>query len=115
MPERHTYGDPQDRAETVAPQNPPNSVVEPDIQDAPKSAAGVVGMWYILGPLILFLVVLGIGLFFWADDADVDPDESPAIGTIGEGANEQTPGGGDPDAPSGGTASEIEQKGGRGN
>ena len=67
-----------------------------DMKDVQKSAAGVAGMWYVLGPLILFLVVLGIGLFYWADDGDVDPDEAPAIGTIGETGDEKTPGGGDP-------------------
>ena len=115
MPERHTYGDQQDRAETVAPQNPPNSVVEPDVKDAPKSAAGVVGMWYILGPVVLLLVVLGIGLFFWADDGDADPDEAPAIGTVGESADDTTPGGGDPDSPSGSTNNEVDSRGGKGN
>ncbi len=96
MPERNTYGDSQDRAATVAPQ----------------SAAGVVGMWYILGPVILFLVVIGVGFFFWADDGDADPDEAPAIGTIGDSAGEKTPGGGDPGSPSGDTANEVDSRGG---
>ena len=95
MAERHNYGDSQDRAETVAPQNPPNSVEPVDLKDVPKSAAGVAGMWYVLGPIVLLLVVLGIGLYFWADDDGANPDEAP-IGTIGTDANEKTPGGGDP-------------------
>lgn len=72
-------------------------------------------MWYVLGPIVLLLVVLGIGLYFWADEGEADPDEAPAIGTIGETADEQTLGGGDPDAPSGDTENEVESRGGKGN
>lgn len=82
MAERHTHGDPENRGETYAPQNPPNSVEPVTIKEVPASAAGVAGMWYVLGPLILIMVVLGIGLYFWADDPD-DRDDAP-IGTAGE-------------------------------
>lgn len=112
MAERHPDGDPMERAETVDPRNPPRSVVDPDLKDVPKSAAGVAGMWYVLGPLVLLIVVLGIGIFFWVDEGSVDPEESPAVGTIGGGANERTPGGGDPDSRPGSTGGEVEFRSG---
>jgi hypothetical protein len=82
MAERQTYGHSENRDETYAPQHPPNSVEPVELKDVPASAAGVAGLWYVLGPLILLVIVLGIGLYFWANDPD-DRDEAP-IGTAGE-------------------------------
>ena len=115
MPERHTYGDPENREETYAPQNPPNSVEPVDVKDIPKSAAGVAGMWYVLGPLILIAVVIGIALFFWANEPNIDRDEAPAIGTVGEQAPDAEAGGTNPDPDHGDAADEREFRGGRKN
>jgi hypothetical protein len=87
MAERHTSGDSENRGETYAPQNPPNSVEPTNLTDIPQSAAGVAGMWYVLGPIILLVIVLGIGIYFWADDPDDDRDEAP-IGTTGGGVQD---------------------------
>jgi hypothetical protein len=112
MAERHTYGDPENRDETYAPQNPPNSVEPVDMKDIPQSAAGVAGMWYVLGPLILIAVVIGIALFFWASEPDIDRDEAPAIGTVGQEAPGSETGGGNPGPDHDNTADEREFKGG---
>jgi hypothetical protein len=115
MAERQTYGDSENRDETSAPQNPPQSVEPVELKDVPKSAAGVAGMWYVLGPVILLLVVLGIGLYFWTNDPEVDPQEAPAIGTVGEERPGAESGGRTADPSHGNTADETEFRGDRGN
>lgn len=100
---------PEQYDETVAPQNPPNSVVEPELSQTPAFA--VVGTWYYLGPIVLLLVVLGVGLFFWADRNAEPEDAFPAVGTAGEPQREATPGGFDPDRRPDSTRDELEYRG----
>lgn len=112
MAERHTHGDPTERHETVDPRNPPSSVVPRDLKDAPRSAVGVAAMWYMLGPWVLIMVVIGAGVYFWLNERDAERDEAPAVGTIGETKDDSTPGGFDPDRRPGSTENAVEFRGG---
>jgi hypothetical protein len=97
----------------MEPQTPPRHVVEPDITEAPKSPLGVVGMWYILGPVMLLVVIIVVGAYFWMDNRNTDRPEPATIGTVGErGNDDSTPGGGSPDPDADDTANEIERRGG---
>jgi hypothetical protein len=74
-----------------------------------ETAAGVVGLWYILGPVVLLLVVLGLGVWFLADGPrDAHPGGVPGVtGTTGE----DSPGGYDPSERPDTTEDELRQRG----
>ena len=113
MAERHTHGDAVERDHSMDPQTPPRHVVEPDVTEAPASPVGVAGMWYMLGPLMLIVVVIAVGAYFWFDNRTVDREEPPTIGTVGErGNDDSTPGGGNPAPDMNSTGSELEYRGG---
>jgi hypothetical protein len=70
-------------------------------------------MWYMLGPLMLVLIVIGAAAYFWVDDRTVDREEPATIGTVGErGNDDSTPGGTNPNPDMSSTGSEIEFRGG---
>ena len=98
------YRDP----ELHAPENPPQSVVNPDIRRK--------ALWTYLGPIALFFVVIGVALVYWANrppqhDVDAERDLPRAEGTAGETpAREATPGGGEPQPTPGSTRDEIESR-----
>jgi hypothetical protein len=113
MAERHTHGDAVERDHSIDPQTPPRHVVEPDITEAPKSPVGVAGMWYMLGPLVLLVVIIVLGAYFWMENRNPDRPEPATIGTAGErGNNDSTPGGGSADPDLDTTKKEIEHRGG---
>ena len=97
------------REETTAPQNPPNSVLQPA---ARKSAVRT----YVGGLLALFLIV-GAAAVYWTSsgrgrDTDVERPDAASIGTAGErAAAEESPGGIDPDPDHGSTREELEFRG----
>ena len=109
---------PERYEETTNPRNPPNSV----LNDGVRSAA----LRSYLGPLIVFFVVVGIALLYWANRDPVVPeaDDRQPIGTsgpdsdrldpIGERGNrDDTPGGFNPDPRPGSTAEEVEFRSGK--
>ena len=108
MDERQSDSKSTERYETVDPHNPPRSVMPTDTRKA--GAAGVVGMWYYLGPIALIAIVIGVAVFFWARDAAPPEDAVSAIGTVGD--DERTPGGGDPGRRPDSTRDEVERRGG---
>jgi hypothetical protein len=65
-----------------------------------------------LGPWLLIIVVIVAGVYFWLNERDVERDEAPAVGTIGETKDDSTPGGFDPDRRPGSTENEVEFRGG---
>jgi len=93
--------------ETVAPSNPPNSVLRPAVRRT--------ALWTYLGIIVAFFLVAG-GLIFWADgrvapDGDDRTDPS-AVGTSGDRTTrERTPGGFDPAPRADDTRSELEYRG----
>jgi hypothetical protein len=77
-----------------APQNPPNSVVNPRVRRA--------AFWSYLGPLLVLFVVVGGALVYWTNrppQRELDDEQmSEARGTTGEQApGRETPGGQNPD------------------
>lgn len=82
-PMRHR---PEQYEETVDPHNPPRSTG--------AAPAVVAGMWYVLAPIAVMLLVLFVLLLYWFG-RDTTPDEGvePTTGTY----EEATPGGVDPD------------------
>ena len=96
--------------DSQAPQNPPNSVVNPDVRSK--------ALWSYLGPIALFFVVIGVALVYWANrppqrDIDAERDLPRAEGTAGEApVREATPGGGEPQPTPGSTRDEIESRAG---
>lgn len=77
-----------------APQNPPNSVVNPRVRRA--------AFWTYLGPLLILFLVVGVALVYWTGrtpEGDGDDEPIPeARGTTGEQPqSRETPGGHNPD------------------
>ena len=97
--------------ETVEPQNPPNSIVQP--------AARRAAVTTFVGGIALFFVIATAAFLIWsasgertASEGAVQTDPS-AVGTSGERMpRENTPGGFDPAGRPGNTQDEIEFKGG---
>lgn len=110
MPEQPMGGEwrETERAETVAPSNPPNAVVNREVRTT--------ALWTYLGIIVGFFVVVGAALLFWVgtgagplDDNRFDPS---AVGTSGDRLpREETPGGFDPAPVPGDTRSELEYRG----
>lgn len=90
MPERFSDDGTTQRRETEHPDNPPNSVVESELRKTPAFA--VPAMWYYLGPVALFVLVLGFVMF---RPGERSPDTAP-VGTAGETAEGREAGGGLP-------------------
>lgn len=111
MPQQGTSGEPPGRRydETLEPQNPPNSVLNPAVR---KTA-----VWTYLGILVAVFAVVGAALLYWtASDKRVTDERSErdpsAIGTSGERTpREDTPGGFSADPTPGDTRSELEFRG----
>ena len=72
--DRHT---PEHYEETTDPKNPPASVV--------NQGVGSAALLSYLGPLLVFFVVVGLALIYWANRAPVrpDPEDQQQIGTSG--------------------------------
>lgn len=89
--------------ETHAPQNPPNSVLNPRVRRA--------ALWTYLGPLVAFFVAVGVALFYFAtrppDRETKDENVWNVTGTAGEVA----PGGHSPDPVPASPEKEIEERG----
>ena len=95
-----------------APQNPPNSVANPGVRKTALRAY--------LGPILVFFLVVGAALVYWAMRPDPPQDTSrtaatetsdEARGTSGESpTSTDTPGGHEPQRTPGSTADEIEHR-----
>lgn len=103
------YRDPQgtEYEETVAPENPPSSVANPQVRRG--------AWWLYFFPLVVIAIVFAVFFWYWtARDSD---DE--AIGTTGtqferpsSEMTQPTPGGGDPGGDFDSTQEELERRGG---
>ena len=91
MAERFSDDNTTQRRETEHPDNPPNSVVEPELAKTP--AFVVPALWYYLGPFALFVLV--VGFVFFTRPGEKIPDRAP-VGTGGEAAQTHEEGGGLP-------------------
>ena len=111
--DRHT---PERYEETTDPKNPPASVVNKGVRSAALRSY--------LGPLVVFFVVVGLALVYWANRAPVrpDPEDQQQVGTSGvpddrldtvgeRGNRDDTPGGFDPAPRPDSTADELRYRG----
>jgi hypothetical protein len=104
MPQQPGTPEPQ-YDETVAPENPPAAVVQPQA----RSAALVT----FLGGIVLLFILIGAVLVFWkATDRPGDDGGPPPIGTSGEPRSQDAPGGSNPTPTPDNTREEIEDRGG---
>ena len=92
------------RDETTAPENPPNSVLNPRVRRA--------AVWTYVGPLVAFFVAVGVAMFYVATrppDRETKEDENVwnVTGTTGE----TSPGGRSPDLVPATPEKEIEERG----
>ena len=106
---------PERYEETTDPKNPPNSVLNPSVR---RTALGSY-----IGPLVVFFLVVGIGLIYWANRPPLVPGEQDGqlIGTSGaqdrndvvgeRGNRDDTPGGFNPEARPDNTADELRNRG----
>ena len=117
MPQQGTSGEPPERRyeETVAPENPPRSVVNPQVR---RSATWA----YVGGIAAVFIVVAAVFAYFAGTDTRIgpvgyqNPQDATEVGTSGERQpREGTPGGFDPAPTFGSTKSELEYRGGDAN
>ena len=110
MPQQGTSGEPPERRydETVAPQNPPNSVVRPAVR---RTAL----VTFLGGIIVMFMIVAAAFVYFTARDVPgggMRPTDPTAVGTSGERMpREGTPGGFDTDPSFGSTRDELEYRG----
>jgi hypothetical protein len=93
---------PERYEETTDPRNPPNSLINEEVRRTALRSY--------LGPLVVFFVIAGIALIYWANRGPVvpDPEDRQQIGTTGAPADtpdvvgergirdDDTPGGVDP-------------------
>ena len=100
----------QQRGETVDPHNPPNAVVDPAVSKSP--AVAVPGMFYVLAPVGIILVVIVLAFVFWNSRDDVNEGALPTTGIEQSPAHRETPGGGDPASSPGSSESEQDYRGG---
>jgi len=110
MPQQGTSGIPpeQEYHETVAPQNPPNSVVAPEVRRATLST-------FLGGIIVVFVLAAGAFVYFTVIDKtnDAGAADPSAVGTSGERMpREGTPGGFDPAPSFDSTRDEIDSRGG---
>ena len=110
MAEQHR--DPAARDETTDPQNPPNSVVNPEVRSF--------AFWSYVGPLLALFAVIAIALLYWmARPSGTDGDGrnyNPAVGTSGSSQTDRgrdaKHGGGDPAPRPDNARDEIDERGG---
>jgi hypothetical protein len=109
MSEQPLDRDERDYEETVAPSNPPNAVLRPAVRRT--------AVWTYLGLLVLFFLVVGGALTYFAvtgrglsPDGDERTDPS-AVGTSGDRIRANTAGGHDPTPQADSTRSELEFRG----
>ena len=101
----------QQREETVDPHNPPNAVVDPAVRKSP--AVAVPGMFYVLAPVGIVILVIVLAMVFWNSREDVNERAVPTTGIEQEvPAHRETPGGGSPEPSHGSSESEQEYRGG---
>lgn len=98
-------GEMRDRAEeyeeTVDPENPPQSTI--------PAAPVVAGMWYVLAPVGIFLLIIVLVFFYWRNrDRIADDQVEPTTGI-----EETTPGGINPDPKPKSPDEEREYRGGQ--
>ena len=111
MPHQGTSGEPPERRydETVAPQNPPNSVTRPAVRRAAVTT-------YLGGIIVVFLLAAGAFVYFTVIDkpgGTGNAGDPTAVGTSGERMpREGTPGGFDPAPGFKNTGDELEYRGG---
>lgn len=110
--DRHT---PEHYEETTDPKNPPNSVLNASVRRTALRSY--------LGPLVVFFLVVGIGLIYWANRPPLvsGADDRGEIGTTGgdvsndiigeRGNRDDTPGGIDPGPRPDSTADELRSRG----
>ena len=113
MPQQGTSGIPPERQydETVAPQNPPNSVVRPAVRRATLGT-------FLGGIIVVFVIAAGAFVYWTAIDRvdDRQRADPSAVGTSGERMpREGAPGGFDPDPSFDSTRDELEFRGGLSN
>jgi hypothetical protein len=92
---------PERYEETVQPQNPPNSVLRPDVRTKT--------LWVYIGPLIALVIIIGIALAYWVN-RDRGRSEDRPVPTTGV-SQEVTPGGHDPDPRAHSTEDELKYRG----
>jgi hypothetical protein len=110
MPQQGTSGIPpeQQYEETVAPQNPPNSVTRPAVRRATLTT-------FLGGIIVVFVLAAGAFVYWTAVDRrdDAGAADPSAVGTSGERMpREGAPGGFDPDPSFNDTRDELEYRGG---
>jgi hypothetical protein len=107
---------PERYEETTDPKNPPNSVLNPAVRRTALRSY--------LGPLVVFFLVVGIGLIYWANRPPLVPgnQDGQLVGTSGEaddrqdlvgerGNRDDTPGGTNPAPRPDSTADELRSRG----
>jgi hypothetical protein len=108
---------PERYEETTDPKNPPNSVINPEVRRTAFRSY--------LGPLVVFFIVAGIGLLYWANRPPLISganDGRQEIGTAGttndradvvgeRGNSDDTPAGRDPASRPDSTADELRDRG----
>jgi hypothetical protein len=117
MAEPHNHRPTPERYETTDPRNPPNSVTSESVRRAAFRSY--------LGPLVVFFLIAGMALIYWANRGPVapGPEDRLQIGTTGSpddrvdvvgerGNRDDTPGGNNPDPRHDSTASEVEYRSG---
>jgi hypothetical protein len=96
-----------------APQNPPQSVVNPDVRRT--------ALRTYLGPIVALFVIAGLALLYWTtrpqvterEANQINRDDANVAGTAGErNPDEESPGGFDPQRTPESTRDEIEHRGG---
>lgn len=88
-------------AETEAPQNPPNSVLRPEVRTA--------AWWLYVAPLIIICAVVGVAMMYWAGGRGSTPGQLDDVAaTTGVDA---TPGGRSADRVPGSTGDELRYRG----
>ena len=103
---------PERYEDTTDPRNPPNSVANRDVRRTALRSY--------LGPLVVFFIVAGLALIYWANRSPVVNEDPAEIGTSGQdvvgerGNDSDTPGGFQPDPRPDSTRDEIERRGGAG-
>lgn len=107
---------PERYEETTDPKNPPNSVINPSVRGTALRSY--------LGPLLVFFLIVGIGLIYWANrpplvtgDQDgqqigTSGDSTDRLDAVGERGNrDDTPGGIDPTGRPDSTTDELRNRG----
>jgi hypothetical protein len=102
MPDKHGGGTPEHYEETVAPANPPQATA--------GAATVVAGMWYVLAPIALIVLVALLALFYWGRDEPRDDAVEPTTGV----SDDSTSGGSNPGPALGNTNDEREFRGDEG-